>query len=224
MRQAEGQLPNRLDFLRLHQCMLRLLQAEARFVTLRDVTRDFCEADQLVALPDGIDHDAGPEAPTVLAQAPAFCLVLSVLAGSRQALRRQSCFHVFRQIKPRKVQADDLLRRIPLDPLAARVPAADMAFRIQHVDGVVGDTLDEQRQLPGLVPQPQWRINARCHKLRGPRLTSNNPGFHGIERNFSAIFLHWARVLQVMRLQEACGVIRTPLEHPRRRVSNPRCG
>ena len=40
--------------------------------------------------------------------------------------------------------AEDLAAGIAFDPLGAGVPVDDMSIRIEHVDGVVGDALDQQ--------------------------------------------------------------------------------
>ena len=49
--------------------------------------------------------------------------------------------------------ADDFLRAIALDPLRARVPARDPAFRRQHVNGVVGDALNQKPELFLALPE-----------------------------------------------------------------------
>jgi hypothetical protein len=50
--------------------------------------------------------------------------------------------------------ADDLARGIALDPLRAGVPADHATVGIEHVDGIVGDGVDQQaeniRTLQGL--------------------------------------------------------------------------
>jgi hypothetical protein len=43
-----------------------------------------------------------------------------------------------------KVPALDLTRRITFEPLRSLVPMGDAAFRIQHVQGVIGYTVNEQ--------------------------------------------------------------------------------
>ena len=58
MRDAAGELAERLDLLRLRELLLRALQRELRFVALGDVARDLGEADDLaVRVADRIHDD-----------------------------------------------------------------------------------------------------------------------------------------------------------------------
>src|SRR3981189_239077 len=46
------------------------------------------------------------------------------------------------------MSAQHLFGAISLDALGAAVPTADMALRIEHVDGVFLDTIDQRLELP----------------------------------------------------------------------------
>src|SRR5690606_9337232 len=55
-----------------------------------------------------------------------------------------------------EVLADDLLRRVSLEPLGADVPSLDAAGRIEHVDRVVGNAIDQSPK--ALLAQTQLLI------------------------------------------------------------------
>jgi len=56
-------------------------------------------------------------------------------------------------IETREVLADDFFRAITLDACGTAVPAHDLAARVEQVDGVVGEALDEQFKTPLTVLQ-----------------------------------------------------------------------
>jgi hypothetical protein len=49
--------------------------------------------------------------------------------------------------------ADDLVFGVALDPLRARVPARNAPLRVQSDQGIIGDDIDEEPQLPVLFAQ-----------------------------------------------------------------------
>src|SRR5262249_31009408 len=113
------------------------------------VARDLGEAEQPTLLvAHGIDHRQGPETRTVLAQTPALALVTPLLAGDSQRPFRNPGLAVFRGKELRIVPADDLLCRIALDAGRPGFPAGAGSAGIEHEDGVVGDALDEQPEVP----------------------------------------------------------------------------
>ncbi len=157
VRQAKGELADGLQLLRLRQRLLRLLQAQQRLVAFGDVARDLGETDQRVVLPDRVDDHAGAKTRAVLAQPPALGLELALGARRFQPTRRLAARDVLRRVEAGEVLADDLAVGVALDALAAGIPAADVAVRIEHVDGVVGNAADQQRELARLVVQPSRR-------------------------------------------------------------------
>ena len=93
---------------------------------------------------DRVDNDTRPKRGAILADAPAFRLVFAGRCRDRQCLCGHPLGPFIFSIKPRKVMADDLLARIALDPFRACVPVHHMTLRIQHVDRVIGNALDQQ--------------------------------------------------------------------------------
>ena len=89
VRDAAGELAERLHLLRLGELLLHPLERDLRVAPLGDVAGDLGEADQLaVVVADRIDDDAGPEERAVLADAPAFLLEAPVSRGDLQAPAR----------------------------------------------------------------------------------------------------------------------------------------
>ncbi len=144
MRDAAGQLPDRLHLLRLHQCRAGLFQRLLGMLLFGHVAGNLGEAEQLAfGIEDAIDHDTGPEAAAVLAHAPAFALVASLFGGDRQCPRRGAGRAVLLRIELREMPADDLVGGVALDTLAAEVPIRDVALRVDHVDRVIDDPLHQ---------------------------------------------------------------------------------
>src|SRR5690242_12090400 len=103
MRDAAGELAERLDLLRLRQLLLRALQRELRLVALRDVAGDLGEAvDLAVMTADRIHDDAGAETLAVLAQAPALDLVAAFLAHDVERLLGHARRAILRRIEDRE--------------------------------------------------------------------------------------------------------------------------
>ncbi len=89
----------------------------------------------------------GPEGAPVLARAQAFGFPSALTRGRGKAASRHAFGNVFGRIEAAEMRADDLFGRVSLDALRAGVPAGHIALRVQHVDGVVGDALDQQTEL-----------------------------------------------------------------------------
>src|SRR5207248_7503017 len=103
------------------------------------------EAAQLAVLvAKGGDHDVGPETAAVLAYPPAFVLDAPLGGGHGQLLGRLADPHVLGGIEDREVAADDLVGPVSLQPLGPGVPAGDPAVGVEHEDGVVLSTVDEE--------------------------------------------------------------------------------
>ena len=117
-------------------------------LALGDVAGDLGVADQLVAIEDRIDHHTGAEARPVLARPPGLGFEAAILARGLEVAQRQALLDVAGGIEAREVRADHVGGVVALDPAAAAVPGADIAARIEHVDGVVGDGVQQQRELP----------------------------------------------------------------------------
>src|SRR5690606_11965031 len=103
--------------------------------------REAAETALLVA--DRRDDDVGPEAGPVLADAPSFVFETALLGREAQLLLGPAGLDGFRRVEAREVLADDLLRRVSLEPLGADVPSLDATGRIEHVDRVVGNAIDQ---------------------------------------------------------------------------------
>ena len=130
---------------------------------LGQVARDLGEAEQrAVGRQNRIDDDVGPEASPVLPDAPALGLETALLGRDAQCALGQPRAAVLRGIEAREVPADDLLLAIALQALGPGVPADDVAGRVQHVDRVVGDRVDEQ-PIARLRIEPFSQTVLICH-------------------------------------------------------------
>ena len=94
----------------------------------------------------GVDDDVRPKLRAVLADAPAFPLEASFARGSLERVLRQSGGPILFGIEAGEMLADDLVGEVALDALGARVPVGHVSFGIEHVDGVIGDALDQQAE------------------------------------------------------------------------------
>ena len=96
---------------------------------------------------DGVDDDMGPKAGAVLADAPAFFFKSALSLDGFQRLLRLAGFPIFIRIELREVRPMISSWQIAFDPLRAKVPVGHDAFWVEHVDGVVGNTLHQQPEL-----------------------------------------------------------------------------
>jgi hypothetical protein len=116
---------------------------------LGQVTRNFCEADNLaVWASDGIDDDVRPKAASILPKPPPLALEAALLFCGPQRSGWKIYRSVFDRIEAREVVADDLVCRVTLEPFRAGIPARHKAARIEHVDCVVADPLDQHPVTP----------------------------------------------------------------------------
>ena len=100
-----------------------------------------------------MQHHARPEQAAVLAHAPTFGLVATVFHRRAQPPRRKAGGPVVVGEELGVMLADRLVGGIALDPLGAGVPADDDAVRIEHVDGVIGQPVDQKPELPLALTQ-----------------------------------------------------------------------
>ena len=114
-------------------------------LALAQVARDLGEAEEVRrGVADRVDDDVGPEARAVLADAPALVLEAALFHRRLQGAFRQAGGAVFLGIEPGEVLAEDFRLLVALESPRARIPARDHAGRIEHVDRVVGNRIDEQ--------------------------------------------------------------------------------
>src|SRR5262249_36036464 len=122
---------------------------------LGQVAGDLGEAAEGAALvPQRRDQDVGPEPGAVLAQPPAFLLVLPGGGGDLQLPGRLAGLHVLRRVEPGGVLADDLLGGVALDALGAGVPTGDDALGVEQENGVVLNAFDQETE--AFLAQAQW--------------------------------------------------------------------
>ena len=110
MRDAAGQLAERVELLRFRELLLHLLELELRLAALGDVPGDLGEADEIAVLVDGVDDDAGPEEGAVLAHAPAFLFITALFPGNSQGALRLAVGAVGFGIEAGEVLPDDFAR------------------------------------------------------------------------------------------------------------------
>jgi hypothetical protein len=109
---------------------------------------------------DRVDQHAGPEPLAVLAHALGLAGELALAQRRGQGRGRRAGLAVLRRVEQREMPADDLAGGVALDRLGPRVPVGDDAVRVEHVDRVVVDALDQQpeallalvQRLVGLAP------------------------------------------------------------------------
>src|SRR6185312_10874758 len=85
-----------------------------------------------------------PEAAAVLAHAPAFAFEAAFFGRRRERALRPAGQAILFGVKTREILTDDFRRLVALDPLRAGIPARYDALRVDHVDRIVGDCIDEE--------------------------------------------------------------------------------
>ena len=183
MRHAAGQLSERIELLGFGELPLYLLELELRLAPLRDVTGDLGKADQPAAFVDRVDDDARPEEAAILADAPAFFFIAALFSRDPQRASGLAVDAVGFGIETGKMLAEDFVRGIPLDALAADVPACDDSVGIEHVERVVGDSLNQKaetalafEQVPLLLLVLSHQILPRSGETRDPPVCSSHTG------------------------------------------------
>src|SRR5581483_6109729 len=124
--------------------LLTFTQSGLGFTTLGEVSRDLDETDQpACAVPDRINDDISPEFRTVLSDVPTLIFELTLAFGHIQRTTGQARLAVLFGVKSREMLADDFGFVITLKQPGPRIPACDDALRIEHIDGVIGDRIDQ---------------------------------------------------------------------------------
>ena len=162
MRDAAGELADRLHALHLQHALVDALEMLLRKTLFRHVARDLAEADQRAGrIEDRVDHHARPETVAALADAPAFRFEAALRLGLAQSAPRHVDGAVLLGIEQREMLADDLFLPIPLDALGPAVPARNPAGGIEHEDRVVVDALDHQFKLGRAALEAALRLVVR---------------------------------------------------------------
>ena len=128
------------------EALLAFEQRPLGLAPLGDVAGDLGEAEQrAVVVADRIDDGLRPEARAVLADPPALGLEPALLGGGLQDARRAGPPRWSSSVKKaREMPADDLVGLIALEAPRARIPGRDMPGRLEHVDRIIGDGVDQQ--------------------------------------------------------------------------------
>lgn len=118
-------------------------------LALGEVARDLGKADEpAVRRTDRIDHHMSPEPAAVLADTPAFVLELAFAGRDFKRARRKPGLAILLAIELREMTSDDLVVRVALEALRARIPARHPSFRVEHVNGVVGNRFHQKPVTP----------------------------------------------------------------------------
>src|SRR5688572_20567075 len=125
-----------------------LLAGEERalgFLLLADIARDLGESDKrAVPVPYRVDNDACPETRAVLAHTPALGFIFALFTGGAKRARRQSGLAILVGEEAGEMLADDLVGFIALEAARSRIPGGDTAVRLEHIEGVIGDRIDQK--------------------------------------------------------------------------------
>jgi hypothetical protein len=153
-----------------------------RHLPLGDVAGDLGKADQpIILVADGVDLDQRPEAAAVFAHAPAFAFEMALARGRLQHPRRHADGAVFRRVETREMLADDFVGGIAFEPLSARIPTHDHAARVEHVDGVILDRLDQQAK-PALAVVERFLRLAPFGDIPGDNRKAHGAAVSGAHR------------------------------------------
>ena len=150
------------------QLPLAFGQRLPRRFTFGDVAGDVCKPDEIAVLVlDRLDHGNAPETAAVLALAPTLRLDTSERADPAQQLHRPAEAPIFMREEDRIILTDHFVGAIAGDPLRARIPARNRAVGIQHVDGAIGNGIDQQLKPPFRGKRCNARTRLRSH---GPNI------------------------------------------------------
>jgi hypothetical protein len=124
-----------------------------------------------VRVTPGRDRDAGPEARSVLPNAPALLLEAAVPLRVDEGLPQRARVDVLRNVEPPEVGPQDVLRRVAAQPLRAGTPRRHPSVGVQREDAqtlhVVHETQDRVRARP-----------ARARRRVAPDLRLGRSLFH----------------------------------------------
>jgi hypothetical protein len=149
VRHAAGELADRVHLLRLIELLARRLQTLLCFAPLGGVAGDLGQAEQFaVGILDAIDDDARPETRAVLAHPPALRFVAAFVDCRQQSAGRHAIGAILRRIEHGEVAADDFALAVALDAHGPGVPVRHVALRIEHVNGVIRDAVNQRLKAP----------------------------------------------------------------------------
>ena len=136
-----------------------------------DIAGNLGEAYEIAVLVhDLVEYCIAPETTAVLAYAPSLGLVPTSPARSLKDRPWDTFFLVLGREETREMLADDFRRRVALDLLGASVPACNEPLGVEHVDGVIRDSVKEQLKLVS-VQETLRAVGGQWH----PRI-SGSPG------------------------------------------------
>src|SRR3954468_7664373 len=102
------------------------------------VTCDLREPEQLsVFVPQRGDHHTGPEARTILAEAPPLILQSPFPGRYSELFVRPAAVNRFARIENRKMAPYDFLRSVPLDALGTAIPCRNPALGIKREQRII---------------------------------------------------------------------------------------
>ena len=127
--------------------LLAFVQRQLRATALGYITRHLGEPDhRAVRVAQRRDDHVGPEAGAVLAHPPTLVFHAALAGGKREQTRRLARLHGVRRIETGEVLPDDLFRAVSLETLRARIPRKHPPRAIEHENGVVTHTLDQETE------------------------------------------------------------------------------
>src|SRR5580658_2793468 len=116
-----------------------------RAAAFGEISRDLRVAHEIAfRVPDRVDDHVRPKASAVLPHPPALLLEPTLFPRRPQRGLREIDGLVLFGVEPREMLSNDLAFAVALEPLGAAVPARHQASRVQHVDRVIGDPLDQK--------------------------------------------------------------------------------
>ena len=142
-------------------------------MALGQVSGNLSKSDEAALfIADRVDHHAGPEQRTVLANAPALALKATFADRCFECAAWQSCCAVLVGVERREVLSDDIGGRVALGPLCACIPTGHDPLGIEHEDGVVHDGIDQKLKELWVVSWALTILCCICHAFP-------TPGSHG---------------------------------------------
>ena len=119
MSDAAGQLTDGVHLLRLEQRRLSLTKSALRFLLLRDVAGDLGKAEKCaVWRTNWIDNNMGPEATSILSDAPPFVLESTLPRRRLKGPLRLAPCAIFGRVELREMLAENFRTRYPLNRCA----------------------------------------------------------------------------------------------------------
>ena len=159
VRDAAGQLADRLHFLRHRELFARLHQFLLGVAPLGCIADDVGEADQVsVVIADHGDRAGDENQRAVLSDAPSLDFVLVFLDGQFQRAVRFAGAALVRPIEYPEMLADDFFRGVADDLLGGAVPARHASRRVEHENGVVDDAFDQDLEMTLGAAERQIRL------------------------------------------------------------------